>query len=113
KYEDTNGDGQITIDDEVPIGYSNLPELTYGFGMQVQYKSFDLGIFFRGQSRASYDLGGAYIPFNQGVGKGNLFVEALDRWTVDDPDPNARYPRMFNGTSNNNWQRSTKTLYDG
>ena len=113
KYHDTNGDGQITIDDEVAIGYSNLPEINYGFGFQVDYKGFDLGMFFRGQARVSYALGGAYIPFNQGVGKGNIFAEALDRWTEDNPNPNALYPRIFNGTSANNWQASTRTIYDG
>uniref|UniRef100_UPI003217BDD4 TonB-dependent receptor n=1 Tax=uncultured Draconibacterium sp. TaxID=1573823 RepID=UPI003217BDD4 len=113
KYKDINGDGQITIDDEVPIGYSNLPEIVYGFGVQVDYKGFDLGVFFRGQARVSYNLGGNYIPFSQGVGKGNLFEKALDRWTVDNPDQNAQYPRLYNGTSSNNWQVSTKTIYDG
>jgi len=113
KFQDTNGDGQITIDDEVAIGYSNLPEVNYGFGFQVDFKGFDFGMFFRGQARVSYSLGGAYIPFNQGVGKGNIFVEALDRWTEENPNPNAQYPRIFNGTSANNWQTSTRTIYDG
>jgi len=113
KYKDINGDGEITIDDQVPIGYSSIPEIIYGFGVQFDYKGFDIGLFFRGQARVSYNLGGAYIPFNQGVGKGNLFREALDRWTVDNPRQDARYPRLYNGTSSNNWQTSTKTLYNG
>ena len=113
KYKDINGDGQITIDDEVPVGYSNLPEINYGFGIQMDWHGFDLGLFFRGQARVTYTLWGAYIPFNQGVGKGNLFVEALDRWTVDNPRQDAQYPRLFNGTMANNWQTSTKTIYNG
>lgn len=113
KFLDVNGDGIISIDDEVPIGYSNLPEINYGFGFQVDWHRVDLGMFFRGQDRVSYALGGAYIPFNQGVGKGNLFVQALDRWTVDNPDSDALYPRIANGTSSNNWQPSTRTIYDG
>lgn len=113
KYSDINGDGQITIDDEVPIGYSSIPEIVYGLGIQVDYKGFDLGLFFRGQDRVTYQLSGSYIPFAQGVGKGNLFEEALDRWTVDNPRQDALYPRLYNGTSSNNWQRSTKNIYDG
>lgn len=113
KYKDINGDGVVTIDDEVPIGFSNLPEINYGFGFQADYKRFDIGVFFRGQARVSYSLGGAYIPFNQGVGKGNLFLQALDRWTVDSPRQDAQYPRLYNGTSANNWQYSTKNIYDG
>jgi TonB-linked SusC/RagA family outer membrane protein len=113
KYKDINGDSQITIDDEVPIGYSSIPEIVYGFGVQFDYKGFDLGLFFRGQAHASYALGGAYIPFNQGVGKGNLFKDALDRWTVENPDQNAQYPRIHDGASTNNWHKSTKNIYDG
>lgn len=113
KYKDVNGDGKITIDDQVPIGYSNIPEIVYGFGLQVDYKGFDLGIFMRGQDHVTYQLGGSYIPFAQGVGKGNLFAEALDRWTVDNPRQDAQYPRLYNGTSSNNWQASTKTTYNG
>ena len=113
KYSDINGDGEITIEDEVPIGYSSIPEIVYGFGIQFDYKGFDLGLFFRGQGRVTYSLGGSYIPFAQGVGKGNLFEEALDRWTVENPRQDARYPRIYNGTSANNWQSSTKTMYDG
>lgn len=113
KYKDINGDGQITIDDQVPIGYSKIPEIVYGFGVQVDYKGFDLGLFFRGQGHVTYALGGYYVPFNQGVGKGNLFKEALNRWTVDNPDPDAQYPRLYNGTSANNWQSSTRSIYNG
>ncbi|MDR2472296.1 MAG: TonB-dependent receptor [Tannerella sp.] len=113
KYRDINGDGQITVDDEVPIGYSSLPEINYGFGTQVEFHGFDLGLFFRGQARVNYTLGGAYIPFAEGVGKRNLFVQALDRWTVENPRQDAQYPRLYNGTSSNNWRTSTKTIYDG
>ncbi len=113
KYKDINGDGEISVRDRVPIGYSSIPEIVYGFGIQIDYKGFDLGIFLRGQERVTYMRGGSYIPFAQGVGKGNLFAEALDRWTVDNPRQDALYPRLYNGTSSNNWQESTRTMYDG
>ncbi|HBL73667.1 MAG: hypothetical protein A2W90_14275 [Bacteroidetes bacterium GWF2_42_66] len=113
KYKDINGDGLISIKDQVPIGYSTIPEIVYGFGVQFDYKGYDIGLFFRGQAHVSYALGTEYIPFRQGVGKGNLFEEALDRWTVDNPRQDAQYPRLYNGTSSNNWQASTKNIYDG
>lgn len=114
KYKDLNEDGVIDIDDETAIGYSSIPELNFGFGAQFFWKGFDLGIFFRGQSRVSYDLGGStFVPFQEGVGKGNLFKKALDRWTIENPDPNAFYPRLSNGISTNNTQASTRNIYDG
>lgn len=114
KYQDLNGDGEITIEDETAIGYSNIPEIIYGFGAQFDYKGFDVGIFFRGQAHVSYGLGGStFIPFIEGVGKHNLYEKALDRWTVDNPNPNAFYPRISNGRSTNNWQASSRNIYDG
>ena len=35
------------------------------------------------------------------------------RWTEDNPNPNAFYPRLSNGASSNNWQSSTRTIYNG
>ncbi len=114
RYKDVNGDGIVDIEDEVPIGYSSIPEINYGFGTQLSWNGFDFGVFFRGQAHVSYALGGStFIPFNEGVGKGNLFEKALDRWTPENPNPNAFYPRLSNGRSSNNWQASTRTIYDG
>jgi len=114
KYKDVNDDGVIDINDEMAIGYSSIPEIIYGFGTQFMWKGVDLGIFFRGQANVTYSAGGStYIPFSEGVGKGNVFAKALDRWTPENPNPNAFYPRLSDGRSTNNWQRSTRTIYDG
>lgn len=114
KYLDVNGDGVIDSYDEVAIGHSNIPELIYGFGFQIGYKGFDIAMFFRGQSRVSYMLGGeGFIPFKEGGDRGNLFEEALDRWTVENPDQDAFYPRLSIGNTGNNYRSSTKWLYDG
>ena len=114
KYKDVNNDGVIDIEDEVAIGYSRIPEINYGFGAQVSWNGFDFGVFFRGQARVTYALGGStFIPFSEGVGKGNVFEKALDRWTVENPNPDAFYPRLSNGRSTNNWQASTRNIYDG
>jgi len=114
KYLDVNGDGQIDSYDKVAIGYSNIPELMYGFGFQVGYKGFDVAMFFRGQSRVSYMLEGeGFIPFKQGGDRGNLLEKALDRWTEDNPRQDAFYPRLSIGNTENNYQASTKWQYDG
>lgn len=114
KYKDINDDGVIDADDETAIGYSNIPEIIYGFGTQLMWKGIDFGVFFRGQARVTYALGGStFIPFSEGVGKGNVFDKALDRWTEDNPNPNAFYPRHSDGRSTNNWQASTRNIYDG
>mgnify|MGYP001221487981 CR=1 FL=1 len=114
KYLDYNKDGKVDLDDMIPIGYSNIPEIVYGFGAQFFWKNFDFGVFFRGQDHVTYSLGGsAFIPFSQGIGKGNVYTKALDRWTEDNPNPNAFYPRLSDGLTENNWKRSTRNIYNG
>ena len=114
KYLDVNGDGEVNTFDEVAIGYSDIPEFLYGFGFQVAYKGFDVAMFFRGQTRVTYMLGGeGFVPFKEGGDRGNLFAEALDRWTVDNPRQDAFYPRLSIGGTENNYQSSTKWQYDG
>src|SRR5690606_22508420 len=47
QYRDVNGDGEITPDDYVIIGDPN-PDFTWGLNSTLNYKNFDMGIFFRG-----------------------------------------------------------------
>jgi TonB-linked SusC/RagA family outer membrane protein len=114
KYLDVNGDGVVDSYDEVAIGHPNIPEFMYGFGFQAGYKGFDFAMFFRGQARVNYMLGGeGFVPFLEGGDRGNLFVEAMDRWTVDNPRQDAFYPRLSIGDTENNYRASTKWQYDG
>ncbi len=113
KYLDYNKDGVVDAHDEVAIGYSRVPEINYGFGLQINWKGLDFGAFFRGQARVSYSLGGSFFPFANGVGKGNLFAKAMDRWSEENPNPNAFYPRLSASASANNQKASTRTIYDG
>lgn len=47
------------------------------------------------------------------MGKGNLFAKAMDRWSEENPNPNAFYPRLSASASANNQKASTRTIYDG
>lgn len=117
KFLDYNKDGKVDQHDEVAIGYSNVPEINYGFGAQLMWKGLDIGVFFRGQAHVTYYLGGAFFPFRRGVGEGNLFEKALDHWTEEgqknNPFYEPFYPRLSATTSTNNQKTSTKTIYDG
>ena len=48
KYQDINGDGVINSQDQIAIGYTNLPEIMYGFGATAQWKNWDFNVFFQG-----------------------------------------------------------------
>src|SRR3546814_5944470 len=64
KYLDVNRDGQITQADQVPIGTPAVPEIVYGFGISLGYKSVDFSVFFQGLSNESFRIdAGTTWPF--------------------------------------------------
>ncbi|WP_165852032.1 SusC/RagA family TonB-linked outer membrane protein [Mucilaginibacter terrenus] len=46
-FVDTNGDGHVTVDDQVSLG-SPLPKFFGGFNLDLSYKSFDFNAYFYG-----------------------------------------------------------------
>lgn len=112
KYKDLNNDGQIDAYDQTYISRGDVPTTVYGFGFTVVWKDLTLGMMFQGTAGAERVLSGSSInPFNGGGGTGNLYTNIGDRWTEENPDQNAFYPRLSHGaetTSNiNNFQKST------
>lgn len=123
KYKDINGDGKIDNDDEVPLSYSNVPQLQYGFAAEFTYRKWTFGVFFEGISKVQYFYGGnGYYPYSGGE-TGNVLTMVADpgkRWTPawysGDPateNPNARFPRLTYGSSSNNNRASTFWLANG
>lgn len=53
RYIDVNGDGKIDPFDALPVGYSNVPEKTYGISLSGSYKGFDFSVLFQGASNVS------------------------------------------------------------
>ncbi|EFK59760.1 SusC/RagA family TonB-linked outer membrane protein [Sphingobacterium spiritivorum] len=104
RYKDLNGDGIINANDVTRIGNGDVPNTIYGFGFNVTYKQFYVGAFFQGISGADRQIAGdGIIPFNNSTGaeRSNLFAVAEDRWTEENPDPNAFYPRLAYGNAAN------------
>lgn len=108
KYKDLNSDGKIDAFDRTIIGRGDVPSAIYGFGFTLQYKNWDLGTFFQGQHNADIILSGDAIqPFVASGGLSNLYQNATDRWTVENPSQDVFYPRLSYGTNSNNYQAST------
>ena len=121
KYQDINGDGIINTDDQVYLGYTTMPEITYGFGATASWKGIDVNVFFQGVGNVSFFMGGNSLksPF----GSNNLERSAIQRdvWENGYRDvpgadnSNVKYPRLAlanqPGSSNNSqtsswWQRN-------
>jgi TonB-linked SusC/RagA family outer membrane protein len=90
------GDGVINNKDEVIIG-STIPRFTYSFNINLNYKNFDLAMFWQGVGKADGYLGNnATMPFYLG---GTIQEQNKDYWTPDNPD--AKFPRLAFNEPNN------------
>ncbi|WP_341833928.1 TonB-dependent receptor [Chitinophaga pollutisoli] len=77
KYKDVNGDGKIDNNDQVPIGYSRVPQIQYGVTLSLSWKQFDLSCLLQGAALFSVSYGGqSAAPFNS-----NLLPIHQERWT--------------------------------
>ena len=111
KYRDVNGDGVVDEYDKVPIGYTVVPEITYGFGLSTSWKGFDLSFYFSGVSHVTRIIGGSQFwggTSTTAMESGQIYKDvALNHWTKENPDPNAIYPRISLSKPENNQQAST------
>lgn len=113
KYRDLNEDGKIDSYDESPIGKPYVPEIIYGFGANIKYKMFDLGLFFQGSGNFTNMLqGSTFVPGSGGGGTGNIYSNVDDRWTEENPKQDVFWPRLSNSESSNNMRNSTWWLRD-
>ncbi len=109
-YKDINGDGVIDQNDRAFSG-SPIPKFTYGMTANVQYKNFDLSVFFQGvygnkiYNQVATDIDGFYRPFNI------TETTATKSWTG--PGSTNTYPLLSWNDAPNNTQFSTRFLESG
>lgn len=102
---------QVDDNDRVPMGYPSVPEITYGFGFNVIYKRFDVGVFFQGIAHNSFFINGI-DPF--GPYENNLFQAiASSHWSQNNQNLYAFYPRLSETSNPNNSQYSSWWLRNG
>jgi TonB-linked SusC/RagA family outer membrane protein len=93
-YEDWNGDGQISTQDNQPISVSGLPNITYGFTIGAAWKGIDLSMTWNG-------AGKVYVSYFEQLNTplwagGGALEQFMDRWHPVDPkadpyDPNTEW----------------------
>jgi len=101
-YQDVNKDGKIDNADRQFLSNGSIPEIVYGITGGINYKGFEVNIFFQGATNSHQQLtNNAGFAFFNG---GRVTSEWLDRWTPD--NPNAKFPRVStNATATtNNYQ---------
>lgn len=90
KYVDINKDGKIDESDQDIIGHNQNPLLTFGLNINTSYKGFDLSLLFQGAAQSSMYL----AQFDMKSNRNTPVVTYEGRWTEDNPNPNALFPRQ-------------------
>jgi TonB-linked SusC/RagA family outer membrane protein len=111
KYKDKNSDGEIDGDDRAHLG-SPIPKVTAGLNIGLNYKNWDLSIFFQGAygqkifSVLNRDIEGFYRAFN-------VTKRYYDNhWTG--PGTSNEHPRAsWDASGNNTIAYSSRFLEDG
>lgn len=110
KYKDQNNDGIVDERDFYPIGYTNIPELTLGLNIGLQYKNVYINAFIQEVTNRSVYLSGSNFHAFQNDGK--VTSMALNRWTSTTYE-SADYPRLSSQNNSNNYQYSSFWQRDG
>lgn len=111
KYADLSGpdgvpDGKIDSNDETEIGYPVYPLMTYGITPELNWKGFNVSLFFQGAAMSSINIRQFMtVPFENN-GSNTAYEYFDNRWTPD--NQGARYPRATpspyaNNTQNSDW----------
>ncbi|WP_405415133.1 TonB-dependent receptor [Maribacter sp. Asnod1-A12] len=109
-FEDINGDGAITPDDQTIIG-SPFPDFTYGIQNSFSYKNFQLDVFFQGQEGAeliNINLIESLYPANFRRNRQSRTI--VDRWTPENTD--AKWPSSVNPNAYGASKVNTLTVED-
>jgi TonB-linked SusC/RagA family outer membrane protein len=109
KYLDVTGDGIINTNDRLPLGYSNIPEIFYGFSAGIKYKNFDVNFLAQGAAHVNTEYGGA--TFGMG-GYGAIMDVAYEQWSMERylSGDNIKYPRPSNIASGHDFQSNTSLV---
>jgi TonB-linked SusC/RagA family outer membrane protein len=92
RYRDLNGDGQINPNDRTILG-SPYPDFIYGLNHTVSFKNFDFNLFFQGVQGVTVFNANKFSIADAFARAGNQLAEVQDRWTPENQNVNAKYPR--------------------
>jgi hypothetical protein len=109
RFKDLDGNNLINDKDRTYLG-SPLPDFSYGFSGNVEYKGFNLDVLFQGVQGNMIMNVNRYILESSTDGE-NKASGMVNRWTESNPDSN--FPRAIATDPNNNDRASDRYLEDG
>ena len=100
-YADANGDGKLDADDRVEIGHGNLPALTYGVNLGLNWRGFDFSVLLQGVGDYQVYYNNQAFRFVTVMGQ-SLNKDITDNaWTPENPY-NSKYPILRNNANGKN-----------
>ncbi|MEJ7769778.1 MAG: SusC/RagA family TonB-linked outer membrane protein, partial [Chitinophagaceae bacterium] len=116
-YKDVNGNGKVDDFDQVPIGFSNIPEKTFGLSLVGQYKGFSVSLLFQGVDNVSIQYTRRFNSAFYDVPTAGAVDYLINSWTQERYDAGLpiQFPRFslgVNGGAPHNYQSSTFFLAD-
>jgi hypothetical protein len=117
RYLDYNGDGIIDTYDMVPIGYSQVPEKTFGVSLISSYKGFSLSVLFQGTGNVSLPYTRRFTQAFFDATPAGAVDYLINSWTEEkyragQPIQFPRFSLGTNGNATSNYQSSTFFLAD-
>ena len=110
EYEDVDGNGVIDDNDRTYIG-SPHPDFTYGINVAMEYKNFDLSLFFNGsQGNDIYNYNKIYTHFPTFFDS-NRSTDLVNSWTPD--NTNTRFPALSETIQNSETNPNSFFVEDG
>ncbi|MVN91245.1 SusC/RagA family TonB-linked outer membrane protein [Mucilaginibacter aquatilis] len=106
KYVDRNGDGVVNTQDQGYLEQVTTPKSIMGLTVSYTYNRFDVNVLFQGTTGGKTWLTGTSAwAF---ASNSSVLADYVDgRWTSENPNPNAEFPRLSSSNNVNNNQNST------
>lgn len=109
-YEDFNGDGRLTGDDQYRIGYSAKPLINFGVPVNLEYKGFNVNFLLQGAGKRDLPITRTFWDYNYL----SRYDYQLDYWTPQNQE--AKFPRIVSTQSvngSNNLMPSEAWTFNG
>ncbi len=103
---DYDADGVISQDDQIPYGFTSIPQNTCNFQIGVDYKGWSAFVQFYGTNNVSRSVGLESL----GGSRNTAYYEG-SYWSKDDQNADVPLPRWL--TQKSDYTNGTRFMYDG
>ena len=99
RFANLNDDDIINAEDQEVLG-STIPRYTFGVSFNGRFKGFDMNLLLQGVGKVDGYVTYVAYPFWSG---GTAFETHKDRWTTENQNVNATWPRLYFYDNTNNY----------